>query len=361
MRFSGETRAWTEWRDGFNYGREADLSTTLVRHRLSVDFTPAKWFHAAAMLQDTRAPGYGRPRPGTAQDPNDLHEAYVELRPGAQGWGFLGGRKRTPFGNSNFIGVPEWSNSGRTYDTAQLIYRESQHTVRLMTVSAIFFDPARFNVPRFRDRLTGVYYERGKDLDVWVLRHSRINNRATNSFGTRWVRRYGKNWRSSLEGVVQANAFGSVVSITRSFATKRFGRIDTTLDHEYASPDFDQLYPAAHNRIGHADVLSFRNLHSLQSTTKVPVWKGTLNIMYTANWLADPRRPAYGFTGQALPRGPLRRDRLAAQELAFYTTHTVGHLQLGLGYAEWWHGSVLRSIGPASKLRYTYVHTALVF
>ncbi len=355
--FHGESRYWFESRENYNLGKEPDLNTVLVRNRLSLELRPTSWLKVSGQMQDTRAPGYGRPRPGGVQDPFDLHEGYVEINPDIKrGWNFVAGRRRFFFGDQRFIGVPEWVNSGRTYDTAQVNYRWSDNTLHMMTVSQVNFDPTGFNVPRLRDRLTGVYFEGAQDYDIYFLRHSRIGQPATNSLGFRGAREFGK-WKVSIEPVVQ-NAFGSV-----SYVQRKLGRLTSQLIHQYASPDFDQLYPAAHDRLGHGDIMIFRNVQSLQSLNKIALAKNhTLNLMYTAVWLADTSKPVYNFSSQPLPVPPGgHTSPFIGQEFAAFSVHRWGFFQLGFGYAQWKNGDPLKYAAPGKNLRYAYVHTGFSF
>jgi hypothetical protein len=320
-----------------------------------MEWAPAKWLRFAGQVQDTRAPHYGRPRPGSAQDPVDLHEAYIEVNAGAKrGVHAVAGRRRFFLADQNFIGLPEWANSGRTYDTIQLNFRREADTVRVMMASAVQFQPRGFNLPILQDRLTGVYFERAKSFDVWFFRHDRIRRPATHSFGTRVQKELARDWRARVETVIQGGAFGTVAALTRTL-----GRWDSTLDWEFASPEFDQLYPAAHNRLGHSDVISFRNVHSVQSLTRAPLpGKGKLHLMYTANWRANPRRPVYNFGGNPLPQAA---GALVGQEFSAYTTHNWQHMQLGLGYSYWKNGPALRGVAPGRDLTYAYLHTGFTF
>lgn len=353
----GESRYWFESRHNYSLGREPDLDTVLVRNRLILEVRPSSWLKFGGTFQDTRAPHYERPRPGTVQDPFDLHEAYVEINPDAKtGWNVLAGRKRITFADQNFIGLPEWVNSGRTYDTFQVNYKSSLGTARAMMLSQVQFNPSGFNSPQLRDRLTGLYFQGNHDYDLYYFRHDRINLPPTDSVGVRVAHKFGP-WKLSAETVVQ-NAFGSV-----TYATRKIGWFDTTIKYEYASPGFDQLYPAGHNRFGHGDVLNFRNLHSIQSINRLPLGKsGRLTLMYTSNWLANRNKPVYYFGGSALPiPSGGYTSSFIGQEFAAYTTHQWKFFQLGLGIAQWVNGEPLEYATPGESLRYMYVHTGFVF
>lgn len=354
----GESRYWFEQRHNYNLGRSPDINTVLIRNRLLLEFRPNESFRFVGQFQDTRAPGWTRPRPGTSEDPHDLQEGYIEYRPDAkQGWNVIVGRKRFFFGGQYFIGVPEWVNSGRTYDTAQINYGWKAGMLRTLMVSQVRFNPSGFNVPVLRDRLTGVYFQGAKDYDLYFFRHDRINLPATHSLGARKQILRGP-WRVTGEAVAQGNAFGSVAEVYR-----KVGPVIVGADYEFASPEFDQLYPAAHNRLGHGDVMLFRNVHSLQAHLRVPATKrGVVNLMYTANLLVDKARPAIWFGGTPIPVPPGgNTERMAGQEIAIYSGHAWKHFQLGLGLAQWFNGEPLKYAAPGRSLRYAYVHTGVYF
>jgi len=376
--FSGESRVWAERRGGVIFGRERNIETALLRQRLSLDVRPARWLKLSAMMQDTRAPHYQRPRPGTAQDPVDLHEGYVEFNPDAKtGWGLVVGRKRLSLGDQHVIGVPEWVNSGRTYDLAQFDYRSPSMRLRWMLVSQVKFQPAGFNKPVLGDRLYGFYYELpkaidGGALDVYVLRHDQNapggfvgpGRLASTSLGTRTQVPLSAKWRVTLEPIAQfgerglgrQRAFGSIVNLARKVDWQN---ATASVEYKFASPDFDQMYPAHHDRLGHADMIFMRNIHSVQPKFRW-LWgkHSRLTAMYTANWLMDTSKPLYGFTGASLGLG---RGSFIGQEFAMFTVHNLGHWTFGLGYAYWKNGEAVKSRLPGNDPTYAYIHTAFSF
>ena len=76
-----ESRGRYESRFGPTFGRDVDLETGLVRHRLSLTFNPYKWLKISAMAQDSRAPWFGRSAPNNLRDQLDLQESYLEIAP----------------------------------------------------------------------------------------------------------------------------------------------------------------------------------------------------------------------------------------------------------------------------------------
>src|SRR3954447_2821650 len=121
LRFSFEFRSRLETRTGVGFGLSPDLKNPLFRTRIGAEYKPVRWLKLSAMGQDARAPLYGTPAPSTARDTIDLHEGYLEFFPDEKkGFGAVVGRHMASYGEGRLIGVPQWSNSARTYDAAQL-------------------------------------------------------------------------------------------------------------------------------------------------------------------------------------------------------------------------------------------------
>ena len=131
MKVSFELRVRYESKDGVTFGKDHDLSNGLVRTRLGLSYQPVDWLKFSGMLQDARAPWYGPGAPSSLRDPVDLHEAYIELMPDTTtGFGLTAGRRMVSYGEGRLIGVPDWSNLGRTYDHARVYFRRPMGALR---------------------------------------------------------------------------------------------------------------------------------------------------------------------------------------------------------------------------------------
>jgi hypothetical protein len=349
---------WLESRQGFNFGRESDLLTALIRHRLGVDIRPAPWLKVSAMVQDTRAPHYQRPRPGSAQDPFDLHEAYMEAGAlSGTGWSVLAGRKRFAFRDWIVVGLPEWSNSGRTYDTAQLRYSWASSTLNLLAASNVRFDPTGFNRLNAGDRLVGAYWESKSGLDLFAFHNRRQTQPDTVAGGGRFERAWNPQWKTSAEVIAQNRAFGSVVTVTR-----RLARTELIGDFEYFSANYDRLLAALHDRFGHTDLFDTRNIQGGQGKWRVPTGKKSrLTALYSVNSRVDASRPAYA-NSNGLPVGvPGSHGKFLGQEAAVIWNAQWGGFQLSFAFAQWFNGSYLNETTPGASIRYIYMHTAYSF
>ena len=159
--------------------------------------------------------------------------------------------------------------------------------------------------------------------DLYLLRHHQNrpggfngSGRAiTNTFGTRVFGPIVNGFRYSAEIVGQVGDIGPVPQRANAWAlqvgkqTKLAGRaLDVIGEYKFASggirsdriSTFDQLFPAAHDKLGHADVLGWKNVRNVKA---LGVWSWTksfaVNVMYNNSWLADPRDAAYNSSRDA--------------------------------------------------------------
>ena len=120
-RFSIHLEERTRWEEryGNNFGSAKNQQDMLSRIRISADFQPTKWLSISGMGQDARAPWFGPDAPNSVRDSIDLHEAFVTLGTGKQPLNFAFGRRMINYGETRVIGVPQWTNTSRTYDFAR--------------------------------------------------------------------------------------------------------------------------------------------------------------------------------------------------------------------------------------------------
>ena len=388
-----EVRTWLEHRDGPAFGKNPDYTTLLIRTRFNLEYRATNWFRIGGTFQDIHAPGYFQPTPGSAQNPAELHEAYLEFgAAGDRGWGALAGRRRFFLGSQNLIGLPEWSNYGRTYDAARLFWHNPAMRLEVLYASQVKSNPTAFDKPVLGDHILGTYntfskwIPKGK-VDLFFLQHYQNAQGGfagpkplkTLSYGGRVAGAIGSPWLYDFEfvgqggeaGVKTHRGFGTNLMVTRN---KVFvDPLDWVFEYKYASGTadptsnksgtFDQLYPANHDRYGHADLLGFRNVETVRFVNRIHWGKHTtLNVSYANNWVAQARDGMYDLTGKLIASSPNgTAGRHIGQELAFFTMHRFGHFQFGGGYAYWWLGDFARGTTPGVSPRYYYLHQSFVY
>lgn len=391
LKLTVEFRSRFETRTGVNFGRSVDLENPLFRTRIGIQFKPVEWLKLSAMGQDSRAPLYGRPAPNSARDTMDLHEAYLELFPDLKlGFGAIVGRQMVVKGEGRLIGVPDWLNTARTYDTARLYYRLPRGRLEFLFLSTVKVQPDAFNTPVLGDRLWGTYntfpelVAKGT-VEVYLLR--RDQNRpggfaspgrlSINTLGGRFVGPLPGGLRYSLETALQGGKAGLLDH--RAFAwfsnvSKRVDLgvpVDVSAEYKYASGSgsptrsstFNQLYAANHDKFGHADLFGWRNIHDLRSLETANITKTTaLNFMYNNFWLASPTDALYSGAGLAIAQSVTgNAGRHVGQEFDVFATQKWGGFIFGAGFAHLFKGEFLRNTTPGVNTRYLYIFQSYSF
>ncbi len=391
LRFELKQRA--ENRTGAVFGRDRDLAASFIRTRVGLTFQPVSWVKASILMQDTRAPFYGMPAPGNVRDPFDMQEGYIELFSQKQrGLGFSLGRQMIGYGDTRLIGSPQWAYTARTWDTARLYHVSKKVRLEFLTLSTIVPRGNAFNKPVLGDRIWGTYNTfrelLGKELiDVYVLRHDQNapggfpgpGRLGINLYGSRWVVPLPRSFRITLEGVLQNGkvgllphrAAGGVVQI--GYKTSIHKRpLDFANEYKYASGTdpgsgrsgtFDQLYPAAHDKLGHIDLLGWRNIHNIRSTTTLNTTKNwAWVLMYNSSWLANPRDALYNAQGRAIVRSADgTAGRYVGQEIDLYSNYQWGGLNISAGIGQFFPGTFVRRTTPGAFSRLLYLSTAYTF
>ncbi len=393
LQFSFEERLRYEARTGNNFGNAASLENPLIRTRVGAAFLLTDWLKISAMGQDARAPEYGVPAPNTIRDTMDLHEGYLELFPGGKAFfGATVGRQMVSYGEGRLIGVPQWSNLSRTYDTARFHFLFPLARIEFLMVSPVKILPDSFNVPELGDRVVGAYSTlprliRKGTVEAYFLRHdqnrpggfTQPGNLGINTFGGRAVGPLPWGLKYSLEAVVQNGHTGVLTHrgdawfSNLSRTVKAWRPLDLSVEYKYASGNsgedksrettFDQLYPANHDKFGHEDLFGWRNLKNLRSLEVFHVTrKIALNMMYDNWWLADPHDALYNSSGKSIVvRTKGNAGPHVGQELDGFGTYQSNGWQFGLGFGHLFAGEFVRNTTPGVNTRYLYVFQSFSF
>jgi hypothetical protein len=378
-----EERFRYEDRAGNAFGRDADTLYGLSRMRVSLTYeTPVVKF--SGMLQDARAPWYGPSAPGNLRDPADLQEAYVELFPKRKtGFGLLAGRIMLNYGEGRLLGSPQWSNTARTYDHAHVSFGTKHARIEALIASPVKVRTDGFNHPVLGERIWGLYntfteLRRQMSADVYLLRHDQnriggftAGSRAAatdrlgvNVLGFRLLGPLAAGWKFSVEGVAENGWLGPAhqraaawYSAVMRRWTVRERPLDFSAEYKYASPTFDQVSPANHDKFGHDDLLGWRNLHDLRSLASYGVSKSlTVNFMYNHLWLASACEALYSSSGRAITRSATcSAGRHVGQETDVFGVFKHKNMQFGAGFGYFFPGEFVRRTTPGRAATYVYV------
>ncbi len=388
-----ELRQRAESRTGAAFGRDRDLAADFVRTRIGLTYKPLSWIKASVLAQDSRAPFYGAPPPGNVRDPFDLQEAYVELfGKNQKGLGVTIGRQMINYGDTRLIGSPQWAYTARTWDTARLYHVTKKMKLEFLTLSTIVPRGDRFNKPVLGDRIWGTYSTfrelLGKEtFDVYILRHDQNfpggfagpGTLGINLYGSRWAIPLPRHFRVTVEGILQNGkvgllrhrAAGGVAQIGYRTAVRKRS-LDLANEYKYASGTdprsgqsgtFDQLYPAAHDKFGHVDLLGWRNIHNVKSANTLNLSK-TWNwvLMYNSSWLANSRDAVYNGQGRAIVQASAgNAGRYIGQELDLYSNYQWGGFTISAGVGQFFPGEFIRRTTPGARSRLVYLSTSYTF
>jgi hypothetical protein len=393
FKFTFEERTRFEGRGGVTFGRDPDLENPLFRTRIGAEFTPVSWLKLSAMGQDSRAPLYGVVPPTSARDTIDLHEGYIELFPEAKtGFGMLVGRQMASFGEGRLIGVPQWANTSRTYDTARVYYRLPQMRLEFLLVSVVKVLEDAYNHPVLGDRVWGMYNSFPKLIpkgvvEAYVLRRDQNRPGGYTGAGTIGINTFGGRATGPIPGgfkySVEAAGQGGHTGLQQHRGAAWFSNvsrrvdwvwpIDLAIEYKYASGSdnpsgprettFDQLYAANHDKFGHADLFGWRNIHDLRSLDVIRPTKAlALNFMFNDWWLASAKDSLYNGQGRSIVRSA-RGDagRHVGEEVDFFVTYSKSGFVFGGGVAQVFAGEFLQKTTPGKNTHYLYLFQSYSF
>jgi len=381
-----EERTRWEKKYGVTFGKAANQADMLSRIRIGMTFQPTSWLTISGMGQDARAPFYGTPAPSTVRDPMDLQEAWLSLGSKTSPVNFSAGRRMLNYGETRVIGVPQWTNTSRTYDFGRLEFIAKKATIDALMVSPVIVAPASFNTPELGNRYWGTYdvFPRlwhGISIDTYALRHSQnkiggwtgTGTLGTNSFGARFYGPLPSRFAYSLEGIGQTGhlglpnqrAFAWYASATRPFA---LGRMPLNVLAEYKgasgshywsnhSATFDQLTPANHDKFGHMDLFGWRNLKTFKNLDTLNLTKTiAFNVMYTDEDLFSASDALYNSTGAKISSSAKgTAGTHVGQELDSFMTIGIGRHTILAGFGHFFKGQFVQETTPGINPRYFYI------
>lgn len=389
-----ELRQRWEDRVGPGFGRDRDVDADFLRARFGLRYQPKGWIKLVGLAQDARVAAYGVPAPGNVRDPLDLQEGYVELFSASQtGWGLTAGRQMLGYGDTRLIGSPQWAYTARTWDVARVYYVTRRVRLEAVHLSPIVPRGEGFNRPILGDRIFGVYSTwKGvagakSATDFYLLRHQQnrlggytgAGEYGVNILGSRWAVPLSESRRITVEvvgqngqvGLLPHRALGWVAQYGQKFGL-RGKNLDWSTEYKYASGTragsgrsgtFDQLYPAAHDKLGHVDLLGWRNVHNVRSFANFAQrknWQWTL--MYNATWLASKTDWLYSAQGRAIARvADGSAGRYAGQELDLFSTYQREKVTVSAGVGQFFPGEFVRRATPGVASRLLYLATSYSF
>ncbi|MFZ4768217.1 MAG: alginate export family protein, partial [Roseimicrobium sp.] len=326
-----QSGAWTDWdlggqvrlryevkddggsfpnRDFIQHGVDNDNDYLLFREKFHIGWQPESWLKFYVEGRGAQAESDDR-EPSPDQDTWDLHQAFITLGDAKQFPLTLTlGRQELLYGDERFIGIGNWSNTGRSFDAAKLRLSAGGSTwVDLFTARLVIPRDDYFNESNDEDQFSGLYASTqelvgGLETQAYFLARN-VGAGSPNAIATgiggpseRDVYTYGvrlkslpgafNGWDFSFEG---AGQFGDVVTsgVERDLqAYALFGSLGYTFDkawgkpriglgYDYGSGDsdakdgkqetFEQLFGTNHGYYGVMDLVGLRNINSPRTSS----------------------------------------------------------------------------------------------
>lgn len=377
----------TRWEEkfGVTFGKAVNQQDMLSRIRIGMQYCPASWFTISGMGQDARAPFYGAPAPSSMRDTMDLQEAWVNFGSNATPFAFSAGRQMLNYGETRVIGVPQWTNTSRTYDYGRFEFSSSRATFDALMVSPVIVLPDSFNKPELGNRYWGTYdvfskVWRGMSIDTYALRHSEnliggwtsSGTLGTNNYGARFYGPMPKHFAYSLEGIGQNGHLGLLPQrayawyscVTRPFTVATLP-LNVLVEYKEASGShygathsatYDQLAPANHDKFGDQDLFGWRNLKTFKTLDTLSLSRGlAMNVMYTDERLFSASDALYNSTGSKISiSSPGKAGTHVGQELDGFLTFSIGKHNFQAGVSQFFKGQFIRNTTPGINPRYFY-------
>jgi hypothetical protein len=378
----------TRWEEkyGVSFGKAVNQQDMLSRVRIGMTYQPRPWLTLSGMGQDARAPFYGPNAPSSLRESMDLQESWIGLGSKSSPLNFSFGRRMLNYGETRVIGVPQWSNTSRTYDYGRMEFSNKKMTLDALMVSPVIILSDSFNNPELGNRYWGTYdifpkVWRGLSIDTYALRHSQnviggwtgAGTLGTNSYGARFYGALPAHFGYSLEGIAQNGHIGGLNQ--RAFAwytaathdSRIAGRpLNVLVEYKGASGShygedhsstFDQLSPANHDKFGHMDLFGWRNLKTFKNLDTLNITQSlAFNVMYTDENLFSASDALYASSGSktSISTKGTAGTRVG-QELDSFATFTIGHHTILAGFGHFFKGQFVQQTTPGINPRYFYI------
>ena len=404
--------------DFIHRGVENDNDFFTARARVHLGYTPATWMNFFAEGRDARV--WGDKRSGNPEnDEFDLYQGYFvvgDLKKFPVT--FKLGRQEMLYGEERFVGISDWSATGRSFDAAKLRFENEDFWVDAFVSRVVIPYDDHFNQPNDYDWFSGIYASTRKlvpwqETQLYFLARNvgpeSPNAAATGiggpgerdvyTIGTRMKSLPGKlhGWDYSTElawqfgGIVEGGvynnlrAFAADVTLgytwTNVWAVPRLG-----VSYTYASGDssgadnsheaFEPLLGTNHSLYGLMDLFGLRNTHHPGVNLGFKPANGlSVRLNFLMFWLADDRDFLYPESGSGRNANGYGRnpqfDSYVGSEIDMIVSYQPPHLrwtEFQLGYGHFFVGDYIgqsvRSVpanGSAVDADWFYVQAKFSF
>lgn len=380
-----------ESRDGLDLDPEQHEAHMESRLRLRVGVQPSQSFRLFLEAQDSRVAWVDpEMRLRRSTNPFDLRRAQIVVGDEEQGlWDLSVGRQELAFGSERLIGINQWSNVSRVFDTVKLALHRGENRVDIFAASVVAIDRDGFDHRRDGDNVHGIYASLGGVVpgvrfEPHVFYRTRL--RATAERGLegdddsytagfrlastgehRWDFQTEMDWQFGTAGPEDLRAFLGLWGVDYKPPLPLRPRF--LAEYTYASGDsdpgdgrvetFDQLYARAHRILGIADLVGGRNIKALLTGAHFRLSpKTTVRLDHHFFWLASRRDGLYRANGSLYVQAPSggASDSYVGHELDLQFVHNLSrYLRLGAGVARFSPGAFLQQTTPGAAQTFGFV------
>jgi len=319
--FGAQARLRPEVRNNTDYG--GNRNYTLLRFRLNTTYRPSS--NTQLFFQPQFSKAFGNPSyTGISPTANAfqqtsgvffdtaliVHQAYLDYRP-FESLRMVGGRQIMTYGDELLVGAAlGWANVGRSFDAIKFIYTQGNFQTDLFwsrLVDTSTFTKAGTGSADF----AGIYESMkfGKFLqnfDPYLFYLADTRTTANLSLWTAGIRLKSSvdQWDYRDEITFQTGSSlpgpqnGFQDDLEFGYTLLPTSKLRVALNGFYATPQFNQLFPAAHKWLGVADVLGRRNIYGggiRSSASPHSQWNVNLDLYHF--YRVDLNSPLYMLNG----------------------------------------------------------------
>lgn len=392
---SGAVRLRSEIRNDKDFDGSEDDNVNFVGQRVRVKFAGGvEKAKVVIQLQHTKIWGgelLTAATPGSSDV--DLHQGYMELS-GLAGCFPLTlrlGRQELSYGDQRLVGAFGWSNNGRAFDAAKMMYSRKNISVDAWAAKALAKGEERGGVTGdFEPDFFGLYGtlklnpkavldvygmllrqpDAGKNMDDALL--YTVGGRTKGSLGQTpldWSGEFAYQFGDRMKLDHSAFALDAQVGFTLPVAyAPRLGA-----EYAYAtgndsesdkSKEFHNLFPTNHNKYGYMDYFGWRNIQDISGGVSAkPCKRVAIAADYHIFSLAQAEGDWKNAGGATLRKStPSSSSSFVGTELDITIKYTCQeNVQVMAGYSHFFAGDFVENTGPGDDSDWGYLQVQTVF